>query len=204
MPIADKDQVRQQLERRHPLFVEVVMTAWDRWQRNPERAQLYRRSRSCLMHNYMMLHAVPLMQADDGTYVKERHETALFFMDQKLVVRFKKGDVKGLSSNIGTQAALAFNDPNENLELFDLPDVARVDVAYVLNDLETKIQDILIVAREDERVLWSYSILQDTATGTLPSIGTNPAAPPPADSGIRVPGDEDADENEVQSDDGRK
>lgn len=189
MPTPNQTRVREILEKRHPAFVNVVLGAWTRWLNNPERSQLYRRSQSCLIHNYMMLDAIPNLPKDAGIKAVSRYETAVFLVDDELIVRFKKGDDKGLSSNIGTQAAIAFNDPNENLALFaELPDLGRVDIAYQPNELGTKIQDVLVVARDDSRVLWSYSIHQVAEGTDDPTVlPTAPIEPPPADSGMRVP-----------------
>jgi hypothetical protein len=190
MPLPDQSRVSSTLKSREGVLADVVLKAWERWTKNPEGPQLYRRNRSGLVHNYMMLDATVRLGEEPGIQVLEAHETAYFFVDDHLVVRFKKGDDRGLSSNIPTQAALAFNDPNESLKLFDLPDVTRVDVVYRLNDLETKIKDILVVARHDEKILWSYPIYEAGASSAAPTVQlpVAPIEPPAADSGLRVPG----------------
>lgn len=196
MPVPDIERVKALLKPHHTTLTGVVTRAWDRWWTNPERSELYRRVRACLMHNYMMLDAIPGLPESDAIKVVERkaQETALFLVSNELVIRFKKGNESGLSSNIGTQAALDFNDPNEGLDLFGLPDLCRVDVVYVLNELETKVHDILIVARDNDSVIWSYSIVyeaEEAGISTPPTLPTEPPQPPAADSGIRLPGDEE-------------
>ena len=202
MPIPDQARVKSLLQQHEPVLAGVVTRAWDRWRRNVERAELNRRSRACLMHNYMMLDAIPGLPDGERISVKERHETALFLIADELVIRFKKGDERGLSSNIGTQAALDFTYPNETLALFDLPDLCRVDVSYRLNDLETKILDVLIVARDNDKPLWSYSILeQEAGTAPLP-LATEPPQPPLAETGIRLPEFQDETKKQKQGSDG--
>lgn len=202
MPIPDQNRVQELLRPHEEAIIQPFMRAWDRWLKNPERPVLYRRTRACLVHNYTMLDAIPGLPAH-GIKVVERqaHETALFLVADELVFRYKKGNANGLSSNIGTQAALDFNDPNESLDLFDLPDICRVDVAYRLNDLETLFADVLIVARDNDRVLWSYSIMpRAAAAGDPTQLPVEPQQPPSADSGIRLP--EADEEAKKQSNDG--
>jgi hypothetical protein len=191
MPIPDQARVEAILQPHIDALVATITAAWDRWWRNPERPLLNRRTRACLVHNYIMLDAVPGLPCAEIKAI-EGQETAVFLISDEVVIRFKKGDERGMSSNIGTQTALDYNDPNECYPLLNLPDLMRVDVAYVLNDLETKIQDVLVVARDNERVAWKYSImLADTAEAPTP-LPVDPIQPPPADSGMRLPEAEDA------------
>ena len=186
-----------------PLEAELTawfMTAWDRWLKNPERHELFRRTRACLVHNYAMLLAVPAMQDQKGIRVFEKHETAVFMVDDRLLFRMKKGDERGVSSNVETQSSLAFVDPDEpQFSLFtDLPDIWRVDVAYVLNDLETLIREIVVVARDEDRIIWSYQIYPTAAAEgeSLTPLPVSPRSPPSADSTMRIPG---ADREEKQN-----
>lgn len=186
MPIPRLDDVRQILEAREAPIGTIVLDAWDQWWRNPERLTLYRRTRATLVHNYMMNLARPALGADPGIHPVEKQETIFFVADQKLVFRFKKGDDIGLSNNIETQAALAFNDPQQTLP--HLPDVGRVDIAYVLNPFETLIERILVVARDGDRLVWSYPIYPRDIGLTLPiPLPIRPSPPAPADNVVRLP-----------------
>ena len=205
MPIPDKALVQTLFADHHAAVSGVVVRAWARWLLNPERPVLYRRVRAGLVHNYMMLDAIPGL-AGDRIKVIERpaYETALFLLDDACVFRFKKGDSEGLTSNIGTQAALDYNDPNESLSMFGLPDVMRVDVSYSLNDLHTQLRDVMVVARDNDRVAWSFSLLPGQSE-TLPApIDVDPKQPPAADSGMRVPMEELEEGKKDKASDGRK
>lgn len=186
MPVPRLDDVKQILDPREVPIGEVVLAAWDRWWKNPERLTLYRRTRATLVHNYMMNLARPSFGDDRGIYQIEKQETIYFVTDQKLVFRFKKGDDIGLSSNIETQAALAFNDPQQTLP--ELPDVGRVDITYVLNPFATLIDRILVVARDGDRLVWSYAIYPRATGLTLPpTLPVRPPPPAPADNVVRLP-----------------
>jgi hypothetical protein len=184
MAIPRLEDVRQILEPREMLIGGVVLDAWDRWWKNPERLMLYRRTRATLIHNYMM--NLGRTGFDKGVRPIEKQETIYFVVDQKLVFRFKKGDEIGLSSNIETQTALAFNDPQQTLP--ELPDVGRVDIAYVLNPFETLIDRVLVVARDGDRVVWSYPIYPRETETTLPiPLPVRPIPPASPDNVVWLP-----------------
>jgi hypothetical protein len=188
-----KEEVKRLILPHQDAINALFLGAWDRWWKNPDRATSFHRTRACIVHNYLMNDAVPVMRARKGVHVVEKHETAFFIVAQRLLFRLKKGDDKGLSSNVGTQASLAFSDPDKPLSLFtDLPYVWRVDIAYVLNYLQTKIDQIVVVARDEKRILWSFQIYGSAAEGEAPPPPTvlpvSPHIPPPADSGLRIPG----------------
>jgi hypothetical protein len=186
MPFPRRDDVQDLLAQREPAINNIVIGAWEQWWNNPERPGLYRRTRATLIHNYMMNIAGPAFAGDAGVRLVEKQETIYFVVDQRLVFRFKKGDDIGLSSNIETQAALAFHDPQQTLP--ELPDVGRVDVAYVLNPFETLVDRILVVARNGSRVIWSYAIYPRIDEIELPTpLPVRPIPPAPAQNVVRLP-----------------
>jgi len=187
MSIPPKEEVARIIESRAQTLVDLALGGWDRWMNNPEKAQLYRRTRACLVHNYIMLDAISKFERDGGVHVINGQETALFLIEDQLLVRIKKGDERGLSSNVATQAALAFNDPEELL--FDLPYVWRIDVAYVLNSLETRIDQIVAVARDEDRIVWALPLYPNSAADSAPvQLPVQPTEPRAPDSAMRVPG----------------
>jgi hypothetical protein len=132
-----------------------------------------------------MLDASAAFASDRGIHIIAGQETSYFLVEDRLLFRFKKGDTCGLSSNIETGQALAFIEPEA--PLIELPDVARVDIAYIVNPLQTLIQSLLVVARDGDRALWSYSIyprVEDSKITTLPVQPKPPAAP---DNVIQLP-----------------
>lgn len=185
MPIPNKPQVQSLLRPREQVITEVVLTAWDRWWNNPERIELNKRSRATLIHNYMMIRATPAFSDDPRIHPIAGQETTYFVVDQQLVFRLKKGDGKGLSRNVETQTALAFVDPQGTLP--GLPDVGRVDIAYVLNPFETLVERILVVARDGDTIPWFYPIYPKAAALATPILAIQPPPPKPADNVVRLP-----------------
>ncbi len=76
---------------------------------------------------------------------------------QPILARFKKGDDEGRGQNHPTQTVIAFNDPTQCLPGFPA-DAACVDITYTNDELGSGINEVLIVHRDGDRVLWSYSI----------------------------------------------
>ena len=190
-PRAQLDEVKTVLKPYEAELTRFFLAAWAQWWGNPERTRLYSRTRATLFHNYLMIEAIPALKSHPEIHVMEHHETAKFMVDQRVMFRLKKGNEKGLSSNIWTQTALAF--VNQSAPLFpDLPELMRIDIAYVLNRLHTKIDQILVVARHKKQVLWSYAIYGGGAAmeESVPPVvfPIDPRTPPPADSGLRILG----------------
>jgi len=55
-----------------------------------------------------------------------------------------------------TQAGRAFTDLQ--LAIPGFPNAQKVDIVYVLNDLQTEIDRIAVTARNNNARLWSYDI----------------------------------------------
>lgn len=185
MPVPRKSHVQSLLSHREPAINTVFLNAWGRWWRNPERATLYRRVRAGLVHNYMMLEAPIVFASDRGIHLVPGQETTYFVIDQRLVFRMKMGDVNGLSSNIDTQASLAFVDPQGTLP--GLPDVGRVDIVYVLNHLETLMSRIPVVARDGDLISWWYQIYPPATAASSPVLAIQPRPPSPVGNVVRLP-----------------
>jgi len=47
------------------------------------------------------------------------------------------------------------------MELPDVPNVHKVEVVYVLNDLQTRIEQVLVAARDGDVCLWNYDLEAD-------------------------------------------
>jgi hypothetical protein len=101
-----------------------------------------------------------------------RHHTVLFTMDNRVLFRFKKGDCKGLSHNFQTSLALAYHD--HTIPLFGDMNLTRVEVVYVLDEMETSIDRVCIVARDGADILWAYDIKSKDGAGEVSPM------PPPA------------------------
>jgi hypothetical protein len=120
----------------------------------------------------------------------EENETIRLLIERKLILRIKKMDQRGYTRALPTQATLALTTPNMPLPFAseDLPDICTADMGYVLNDLETRIDMILVAARHGDAVLWSYVADDDTSAAvTLPTISPTPKPSTPPATIIKLP-----------------
>jgi len=160
-------------------FVKYWMEAWCRWLASPQsKSFIYKRTRANDVFDYAMQMAIPDMETTPGVVVKKRHDTAYFGFSDKLFVRMKKGDERGLGRNYPTQLNLSIVQVGETIPLFD-EHPWKIEITYILNDLETQIAEILVIARDGDKVLWDYPIYRaDRALDELPAPSMLPVSPP--------------------------
>lgn len=158
MPIPNKEVVQPILDCIRAEIVEVILGGWSDWQESG-RNGVWRckRSRAGYVWEQIIERAHNLFDSESGIKILDGTETFKFLVNDVVLFRFKKANERGISSNIETQLAMAFHDHEQ--DLFGLPEVQRVEVVYKLNALETEIRDICVVARENDRVVWEYSLL---------------------------------------------
>lgn len=183
MAIAIEAEVRAVLSRRDGAMLGIVRGAWADWMSLPGRPRLrFRRTRANVVHDFMVGRAMTAFAGDAEVRSIVRDETAKFLIGGRVLLRFKKGDGNGLGTNIATQAVLAFTDPQ--LVIPGLPDVQKVDVAYILNDLETTIERVAVSARDNDALLWSYDLDDGTGAVVLPLV--QPDAPDEGGNIVRL------------------
>lgn len=177
----DQAFVQRLIGPRESIITDLVLGAFARWWKNPERGQLYRRVQAGLIHNYTMNAAPTAFASDPGVRIVPGQETLSFVIEEILILRFKKGDASGLSRNIETLLALAWLNPQECIP--GLPDLMKIEACYVLNKIQTQIDKILIVARNYKGMLWSYQIFPVAASVMAPPL---PIPTPPQSSASNV------------------
>jgi hypothetical protein len=167
MAVAIEADVRRALARWESAIQDIVRGAWADWLALPNRSRLrFSRTRANVVHDLMVDRGIAAFNGEADVRVIMKDETAKFLFDRHVLVRFKKGGGKGLGSNIETQAVLAFTDPQ--LLIPGLPDVQKVDVVYVLNDLQTMIDRVAVTARDNDVRLWFYDITDRRGAPVLP------------------------------------
>lgn len=168
-------------------IVRVVLDAWTDWMNSGKNGRWKRRrSRANYIWEELACRAEATFANDPSVRIHPKHQSCWFHIDD-LVFRFKKSDSSGLTSNYPTQAALDYHDQQE--DLLGIPKVQRLEVTYVPNKLETAVHDILLVARDQDRVLWCSSLLRSDEGGNVVPIATPKAPKPPAQAPktIKIP-----------------
>lgn len=160
MPIPDEDVVRRVLaiNDRDILCRKAVEGAWETVKNSyPERAWWRRKSTSRgLMWEYSVNNAVAALADDPGIRVIRHHDTSSLVLDNLVLVRFKKASIQLHTSNYPTLLARLFH--RHESDLFGFNGHHRVEIAHVLNQFETGLIWIGVVARERKNILWRYEL----------------------------------------------
>lgn len=166
MPIPRRDVVQPIIHKHREPIVAAVLGAWDDWLTSPHPG-IWRckRSRANFVWEQIIERAHRAFGGWPSVHIVSGYETFKFLLDDEVLFRFKKGDEAYLSVNVPTQLSLAFHDHDQNL--LGLPEVQRVEIVYQLNRLETKIADVIVVARDGDVVVWYDSLLTSAAAATL-------------------------------------
>lgn len=166
-------------------IVGVVLNAWADWMVSGKSGRWKRRrSRANYIWEELACGAEAAFANDSNVRIHPKHQSCWFHIDD-LVFRFKKSDSSGLTSNYPTQAAMDYHDQQEDLP--GIPRVQRLEVTYVLNKLETAVQDILLVARDQSKVLWCSSLLREGGIVVPITVPAVPKPPIPAPKTIKIP-----------------
>ena len=81
--------------------------------------------------------------------------------------RFKKADIELKTRNYPTFLAKLFHSHED--DLFGFEGLHRVEAAYVLNQYQTSIDWVGIVARDHKRILWQIELERGTKIERLPT-----------------------------------
>lgn len=157
-------EVRKALTPYHSRIKGVIVAGFSEWLAVAEcRATngfapvLYPRTITNYVFDAIARNARSVFGADPTVRVVDESQTVKFCFGNTVVGRFKKGDDDHLGQNILTQAVLGFVDPQQDLPGLP-PAAAKVEFIWAANDIGTEIESVLVVARDCDRLLWSYEI----------------------------------------------
>lgn len=143
---------------REDIIYNAVIGGWKDYQASSEFNKWKRKgTRASIVWERMIDRALGEFDGAEGINIVERDDTVSFVFDEVLLLRFKKGDSNKISSNYPTSLALSFHKPNK--DLFGYEGVRRAEVIYVLNDRETEIESVNIVARNGKSITWEFELL---------------------------------------------
>ncbi len=160
MPIPDPANVHAVLEDFHGRLRRVIDRAWnEEWLDLPDRGRflLPLRVRAVLVFDSIARFALAEFDKDPNIRVILKKQTVQFLFRDRVLVRFKKGNSKGVGSNIETQAVLDFIDPQRSIPGL-VPEIMRVEVCYVPDDIGVELDEVAVVARDRYRRAWAYPI----------------------------------------------
>jgi len=168
MTLANEQVVHAALARYETQIIHAVHGGWEDWRALSLAGRLMfpARSRACLVYDFIVQRAEAAFAGDSNVRTLRRDETIKFVFGDSVLLRFKKATDNGLGSNIQTQATLGFVDQQQDLP--DLPHVQKVEVVYVLNHLQTQIEQVLVAARNKDVRLWNYLVMPETTAQIIP------------------------------------
>jgi len=157
-------EVREILKPYDRPLIQIHQRAWDRLVAcNEWPTLLFSRTGSVMMHDLVIQEAAKVIDDIDGVRRIGRDKTIWYMFSDRVVVRFKKGR-RGLGSNIDTAA----NDQFilQEADLLDMSDLMKVELLWYANTFKTKLDRLVVSARDDQTVLWNY-VMGDEPVVTL-------------------------------------
>lgn len=179
MSLPDLETVQNALAPLETALRDAFRRAWKDWRNAPYAGHWRKRGRANFVWEQAVHYAATAISQMPQVKIIPKDESFHFLVDGIVAFRMKKADSAGFTSNYPTQQAMTFHHPQ--VPLTGVPAAHRVEVTYALNKIETDISDITVVARDGDRVEWTYSLLRGDSVASLPS--NLPKNPPAVNSG---------------------
>lgn len=180
MPVPAKSDIEAALSAYHPLLRSIFDDAWAEWcavkkfrEKSDFGPVVYSRTISNYMFDAIARRAVPRLSEEASVMVVAGAQTFKAHINGVLV-RMKKGGKDKLGSNQPTFAALAFEDADQCFPGFP-PETPKVELIWVPNDIWTQIGQLLVVARDGDKLKWKYEIPAAIGAAVVPLPATPPA-----------------------------
>ncbi len=122
-------------------------------------------TRAALVWEHSVDQAIAAFSGDPGVVPIPHHDTLSFIFDDGVLCRMKKADLELRTSNIQTDLASLFHQHDE--DLFGYSGLQRVEAAYVLNQFQTEMRWVGIVARDKKKTLWNFALDAVVERGTV-------------------------------------
>jgi hypothetical protein len=169
MPVPEQAEVKKIMGGFEARIRTVVDRAWQEWLEFPNRGRLVfiNRARAVLVFDFIARIAQEEFADDPNIHVIVKRQTIQFLFHKSVLVRFKKGNAKGIGSNIVTSAVLDFVDPNRTIPGL-VPDILKIEICYSPDTLGVVLDEVAVVARNEDRRIWAYPI--DKASPATPVL----------------------------------
>jgi len=166
-PIKFEVQAVLAIGRRGIALRKAILKAWGEVQDEyPQRGWWRRKgTRAAVMWEHTVKNGIEALS--DDALVLPHNDTVSLVFDDKVLVRAKKADLELKSRNYPTPLAQLFHEPDadlfgyEGLQRVEYEGLQRVELVYVLNQFETAIDWVGIVARERDVVLWHFELEEE-------------------------------------------
>ncbi len=174
MPFIPKTEADLMLKPFFSDLSEAVHRAWADWLvSNVAAGMQHKRVRADNIWNQFLVHCKSRLDGHPDVRFETVNGMVVLIFHNRLLVRFKKGNGRFLSSNIPTQSALEFHDCT--VDMFG--GVGRLECVYVLDKTETQIERIVIVQRHKNQILWVLPVDAEEAAPENTVIDFQPRTP---------------------------
>jgi hypothetical protein len=189
MPQPVEEEVREVLLPYHGRIRLVVERAWTEWlsvekfrSGSAMGAILYSRTVANYVFDAIARYAIAEFMNDTSVRLKVESQTINLFFKGGVCGRFKKGDDSKLGQNNPTFSSLLFEYVDGLLPGFP-SETAKVEFIWLANEINTRLEQVLVVARDGDKLLWDYEIDKDSGamTGTVIPFPVVPAGPTASD-----------------------
>lgn len=160
------------------------LKAWERLVSNTAWPTLiFQRTASSLMHDFIAQEASAALDILPGVRRIDHDKSVRYLVGDRVLFRFKRGTRNGLGSNIDTQANDDFIDAD--VDLLGIPEVWKVELLWYPNKLRTKLDRVVVSARDGKRRLWAYTLGSEPDVAMLPlELPVGPTAPARPGAGL--------------------
>ena len=185
MAIPTKAEARRTFGPYHPLIWRIIHEAFAEWRKvqqlradNGLAPLLYDRTKSNDIFDAIARRGILGFGAEERVNLIIESQTFKIVIGG-IAARIKKGGDDKLGSSIPTLAALSFIEADGELLL---PGVdaskGKVEIIWLPNQIWTQVDQILVIARDGDKLIWEYEIEDPGASGGG-EIVPFPAAPTP-------------------------
>lgn len=180
MIFLSRDFAEAALQPYFDVFLREADGAWQDWMNNPLAPQLqHKRVRAACVWNQFVARSRRAFDGSANVRVQAMKEYEGLLVEGKIFLRFKKGSRDLISRNYPTDLALAYNDQGQDL----FPGISRLELVYVLDPSETKIDRLCVVQRHRNQIVWWLDVkgqADDGAQNVLPFAPVEPSDQPVA------------------------
>lgn len=157
MAIVSCEVACEDLNQHLDAFDEMVRSAWKEYESLPPNCHLAfgPRSRASAVHDFVLQKAAAYAASNTGVQYFQRNLMHGIVIDGKYAIRFKKFDSESRSRNQPTQQVTEFRN---QIELEGIDAAHHLEVGYLLDDLETEVQDVRLACPAGYGNAWVVSL----------------------------------------------
>jgi hypothetical protein len=173
--VISKDRAETILSPYLELIGGCLWRAWDTWKQTQLPVSVAARSRANLVYDYAADEARRTLSAIEGLQVTEVRGFVLVYVEDKLLLRFKKFRNNSLTtSGIRTHQQLAF--AYQQLTIPGMPEATHLVAGYQLDVFQEEIARVAIACSVGKHLVWSLDIPRPD-TGVVATFEPRPSEP---------------------------